>query len=237
MTRFLTVLFLMLIGGTSASAEEVTFKSEDGVTITGDVSKGATDTVIVLFHMAGASRGEYRDIAPELNRLGYTTLAVDQRSGGAFGGVRNETAAVTGRQPFLAAIPDLKASVRFARERLGAQRVGVVGSSYSASLVLVLAGQDRGFADVIISFSPGEYFPDKSLVRTSAANIEVPVFLTAAKNEAGQWQLISDAIGSAATGFIPRGAGRHGVTALLTSARDEYWVALRNFLGENFPAQ
>lgn len=48
--------------------------------------------VILLFHMAGASRREYRDIAPRLVGLGYLTLAVDRRSGGRFGGGANRTA-------------------------------------------------------------------------------------------------------------------------------------------------
>jgi len=184
--------------------------------------------------MAGASRGEYQQIAPALNALGYTTLAVDQRSGRAFGGVKNQTAArVSGKRAFLEAVPDLKAAVAYARQSLGATRVGVVGSSYSASL----AGQDRGFADAVMSFSPGEYFPDRSLVRTSAAGITVPVFITAARSEASQWQPIADVIGNRATGFVPRGAGKHGATTLLTDARDEYWAALRAFLQTNLPAQ
>jgi len=238
MFRFFAVLALAFLAASPLRAETVTFPASDGLTVTAEVSRGATNTVIVLFHMAGASRGEYRKIAPVLNSLGYTTLAVDQRSGGSFGGVRNETAArVSGKQAFLKAVPDLKAAVAYARRSLGATKVGVVGSSYSASLVLVLAGQDRGFADAVVSFSPGEYFPDRKLVSRSAAGIAVPVFITAARNEASQWQPISQAIGGGATGFIPRGAGRHGATALLTSAREEYWSALRNFLATNLPAQ
>ncbi len=237
MNRFFAAFALLLLASNPLRAETVTFPASDGLTITADVSRGSSDTVIVLFHMAGASRGEYQEIAPVLNRMGYTTLAVDQRSGRSFGGVRNETAARSGKRPFLAAIPDLKAAAAYARQNLGARKVGVVGSSYSASLVLVLAGQDRGFADAVMSFSPGEYFPDRSLVRTSAANIAVPVFITAARSEATQWQPISEIIGGQATGFIPRGAGKHGATALLTSARDEYWAALRNFLKTNLPAQ
>jgi len=226
MIRIFVALAMMVFAIGPVRAETVSFSASDGVTVTADVSRGSTNTVIVLFHMAGASRGEYREIAPVLNSLGYTTLAVDQRAGRSFAGVKNETAArVPGKSQFIDAIPDLKAAVAYA------------GSSYSASLVLVLAGQDRGFADAVMSFSPGEYFPDRSLVRTSAAGITVPVFITAARSEATQWQPIAKVIGGRVTGFTPRAAGKHGATALLTEARDEYWAALRGFLQANFPAQ
>lgn len=238
MIRFFVALALAIFSTTSLRAETVSFQASDGVTVTADVSRGSTNTVIVLFHMAGASRGEYKQIAPALNSLGYTTLAVDQRSGRSFGGVKNETAArVPGKSAFIDAVPDLKAAVNYARQSLGATRVGVVGSSYSASLVLVLAGQDRGFADAIMSFSPGEYFPDRALVKKSAAGITVPVFITAARNEASQWKPIAEVIGGRATGFVPNGAGKHGATALLTPARDEYWAALQGFLKANLPAK
>ena len=238
MIRFFVALAFMVLASTSLRAETVSFQASDGVVITADVSRGSTNTVIVLFHMAGASRGEYQQIAPALNALGYTTLAVDQRSGRSFGGVKNETATrVPGKSAFLDAVPDLKAAAKYARQSLGATRVGVVGSSYSASLVLVLAGQDRGFADAVMSFSPGEYFPNRSLVRTSAAGISVPVFITAARSEAPQWKPIAEAIGRRATGFVPSGAGKHGATALLIPERDEYWVALQGFLRTNLPPQ
>ena len=143
MIRFFAAFALLVFATIPLRAETVSFQAEDGVTVAADVSRGTTNTVIVLFHMAGASRGEYQKIAPALNSLGYTTLAVDQRSGRAFGGVKNETAArVSGKSAFIDAVPDLKAAVSYARQSLGAARVGVVGSSYSASLVLVLAGQD-----------------------------------------------------------------------------------------------
>jgi len=238
MIRIFVALAMMVFAIGPVRAETVSFSASDGVTVTADVSRGSTNTVIVLFHMAGASRGEYREIAPVLNSLGYTTLAVDQRAGRSFAGVKNETAArVPGKSQFIDAIPDLKAAVAYARQSLGAARIGVVGSSYSASLVLVLAGQDRGFADAVMSFSPGEYFPDRSLVLTSAAGITVPVFITAARSEATQCQPIAKVIGGRVTGFTPRAAGKHGATALLTEARDEYWAALRGFLQANFPAQ
>jgi len=238
--RLLHVFVLACLASLPARAGTVTFEAEDGVLVTADALRPETfpKTVIVLFHMAGASRGEYLDIAKRLNRMGYATLAVDQRSGGMFNGIKNETAARFGRDPgYAGAIPDLKAAVSHAREKLGAERIGVIGSSYSAALVLVLAGRERNFADAVMAFSPGEYFSDRQFVKSALAGISVPVFLTAARSEAGQWRPFADILKDRASGFVPKGNGRHGATALLSSDGKEYWAALEAFLTKHLPAR
>jgi dienelactone hydrolase len=235
---FLFVLFLITVVSSISIAETVQFKATDGVLITAETGGKARGPVIILFHMAGASRGEYRDIAPRLHTLGYRTLAVDQRSGGGFNGVRNETVAGVGRSAgYAAAIPDLKAAGIYARHVMKAKRVGVIGSSYSASLVLIVAGNDAGFADAVMSFSPGEYFSDGRHVRTAATKIKAPVFLTAARGEIGQITPIAKVITSPVTVFKPKGSGRHGATALATKSKAEYWAALEAFLAKHFPAR
>lgn len=240
MLKFLATLLTVSAFMTSAHAEQVSFKAADGLEITADLQKpeGAYSTAIVLFHMAGASRGEYRDIAPVLNKLGYATLAVDQRSGSAFNGVKNETAARGGGNvAYAKAIPDLKAASSWARANIGARQIGVLGSSYSSALVLALAGQNRDFADAVMSFSPGEYFDDKRFVSKNLTSIDVPVFITSAKNETGNWKKFLKDIKSPSVGFVPKGSGRHGATALISKQGDEYWAALKQFLAENLPAK
>ena len=229
---FLTALFFH----TAAQAETVQFKAADGVVITAQAGGTGAGTVIVLFHMAGASRGEYNEIAPRLHQLGYRTLAVDQRSGRSFDGVQNETAARVGRDPgYAAAAPDLRAASAYARGVMQAKRVAVVGSSYSAALVVILAGKDRQFADAVMAFSPGEYIAPQGSVAKSAAQIKVPVFLTAARNEISQVKPIAARVTSSVVLFKPKGAGRHGATTLLTKDRAEYWTALERFLHDNVP--
>lgn len=89
------------------------FPVSDSVTVAADFNtpSATAKTVIVLNHMARASRGEYLKIAERLNALGYATLAVDQRCGGQFNGVKNETVAAAGdSKDFVDAIPDLVAA-------------------------------------------------------------------------------------------------------------------------------
>ncbi|MEP3277523.1 MAG: hypothetical protein ABJN26_15015 [Stappiaceae bacterium] len=239
MIRILATTCILATSIVSSFAETVRIKAADGVEITAEFEKpeGDFSTTLVLYHMAGASRGEYQDIAPVLNKAGYATLAVDQRSGGAFNGVKNETAAQSGGNvPYVKAMPDLIAASQWARQNSGATQVGVIGSSYSAGLILALAGRDRDFADAVISFSRGEYYGSDDYVSRELDGIRVPVFLSSARNEAGQWKPFAGKITSPVTEFVPNGAGRHGATALVSKDGAEYWDALNRFLAEHLPA-
>lgn len=237
----LLALLTTLITLPAAALETVQFPSGDGLPITADLYRpdSAPRAALLLFHMAGSSRGEYRDIAPRLAELGYLAVAIDLRSGGGFAGVVNETAAAAGPDPgYEAAIPDIEAALGWARANLEVERIGVVGSSYSASLVLVLAGRDPDFADAVMAFSPGEYFSDRRYVRTAAVGVTVPVFITSAKGETGNWKPIIDAIpGPGKVGFKPPVAGRHGARALVADTSGAYWNALDAFLARYLPAR
>ena len=238
MNKPFIALAALFLTASAALAETVQFKAADGVVVTADFQKPdqAYGTVLVLYHMAGASRGEYTDIAKRLRGLGYATLAVDQRSGGKFNGVKNETAAKAGGNvAYVNAIPDMQAAAAWARKNAGAGKVGVLGSSYSAGLVLVLAAEDNGFADAVMAFSPGEYFGGGNYVSKRLGKLTAPVFLTAARNETGQWKPFKKKIAGPVTGFQPKGSGRHGASALISSDGAEYWAALTAFLEAHLP--
>ena len=225
---------------TPAGVRELHFPAGDGVTVTADVymPHPATAPMIVLFHQAGYSRGEYRTIAPKLNELGFNTLAVDARSGEATEGVGNETAASACKlgkpTSYIDAIADLKAAVAQART-LATGKVVIWGSSYSSALVLVLGAELK--VDAVLAFSPGEYFDDlgksKTWVADSAKPLAVPVFITSAKDEAKEWAPIAAAIDPAKlTTFVPATAGHHGSSTLWPTQpdRDAYWTAVTAFL-------
>ncbi|MGB5348760.1 MAG: alpha/beta hydrolase, partial [Polyangiales bacterium] len=142
LTWGLTALAVMLAGmaGTALAnpgVESVDFPTEGGIQGRADVyvSKNESGTLVLLFHQAGWSRGEYREIAPKLVEAGYRVMAVDQRSGGAVNGVQNEThrrATKMGlARSYLDAYADLEAALGYARKKLGATRIIAWGSSYS----------------------------------------------------------------------------------------------------------
>jgi pimeloyl-ACP methyl ester carboxylesterase len=219
----------------TAFTKTIEFASEDGLMITADhyhIKK--TAPVIILCHQAGWSRGEYQEIAPKLNALGFNCIALDQRSGGAVNGVTNETAkrAAEAGKPttYNDAKQDINAGIAKAKE-LYSTKVTLWGSSYSSALALIVATENDD-VEQVLSFSPGEYLGTVK-VGESITTLNKPAFLTSSNSEQGQTKLIFDEIISTEkTHFIPTGAGEHGSRALWEEKADyaEYWVAVKAFL-------
>ena len=112
-----------------------------------------------------------------------------------------------------------------------------MGSSYSAALVLKVAGDIPELIDGVLAFSPGEYFShqgkSKTWIRDSAKHINIPVFITSSRKETSNWQGIFDVIRSDdKNSFIPVTQGRHGSRALWKKYNDSesYWQAINQFL-------
>jgi alpha-beta hydrolase superfamily lysophospholipase len=248
LSRFGLAALLLAAPLAAQAPKTITFPSADSVPVTADLYAPLPSTApfIVLFHQAGASRGEYREIAPKLVAMGFNCMAVDQRSGDAVNGVRNVTAreANDRHQPvsMLSARQDLESALRYARERYARGPLLAWGSSYSAALVLVVAGQNRGLVDGVLAFSPGEYFPvapgRPTLVTEAARAIRVPVFITSARSEQNDWRSIFAALSPAVRrAYVPEAEGRHGSSALWkeTPGQEGYWQAVRGFLNRRFP--
>lgn len=237
-----TVLSFMLL-----TAEEqpktITFFSEDSLKITADLymtNEDRSTPFIILFHQAGWSRGEYMETAPNLNALGFNCMAVDQRSGGSVNEIKNETARRAKAQgigtDYLDAYPDMTAAIEFAKVNYADGKLIIWGSSYSAALVLHIAGQRKDI-DAVMAFSPGEYFKKagkpEDWIQSSAKNLQVPVFITSAKGEKSYWEEIYRAIPSnEKTTFLPKTEGNHGSRALWSKFDDSaaYWKAVKDFL-------
>jgi dienelactone hydrolase len=242
-------IFLFLMGAKSPADlpyKTVTFPSADGLEITADLyHKYPHDApFLILFHQAGYSRGEYRDIALKLNEIGFNALAVDLRSGKEVNKVVNETAKRAAEKnlpdSYLDALPDMMAAINFVKNNYASRQVIIWGSSYSAALVLKIAGDNPGLVSGVIAFSPGEYFErlgkSATFIEESARKIEIPVFITSAKNEKDRWWSIYQAIPSKKKSyFLPQSDGIHGSRALWESTPDnqEYWDAVKKFL-QNF---
>ncbi|HSN83033.1 MAG TPA: alpha/beta fold hydrolase [Polyangiales bacterium] len=232
-----------------ADFESIDFPTAGGFEARADSyqPKAPSPTLIILFHQAGWSRGEYREIAPKLAARGYRVMAVDQRSGKGVNGVVNETAKRARSkglaQDYLDAYSDLEAALEHARKKLKAERIIVWGSSYSASLVLRLAAEHPEQVVGVVAFSPGEYFKSgrgSAYVEDFAKRIKQPLFITSSKNERAQVKPIFDASPSEKKIlFTPASAGQHGSRALWEKWHDHdvYWTAIQGFLKEYAPAR
>lgn len=225
----------------SAAIKPITLKAADGVTIFGSLYAAQNPkAIILLFHQAGSGKGEYATIAPRLAAMGYSALAIDQRSGGDLFG-RNETAAALGHEAsYLDAKADLQAAVDWAVPQ--GKPVMLWGSSYSSALVFLVAAENAGKVAAVLSFSPGEYLGNPSLVRDAAARVTVPVFVTSAKEAreiAAAKAIVEAAPGTHNVRFAPRIAGVHGSSTLITKRNphgaEENWQAVEGFLRQIAP--
>ena len=214
----------------------VTFPSRDSLLVTGDwYPVENTLPVILLCHQNRYSRGEYRETAIKLNKFGFNCLAIDQRVGDEINGVKNETAARAKQQKLNPAAADAEqdilSGIDFLYEKYH-RKIILLGSSYSASLVLkIAAGNPKVLA--VIAFSPGEYFPDKKHVSKNISTLTKPVFVTSSLDEAaGVTDLVKDVNARIKVQYIPKSKGVHGSKALWDNNPDhnEYWVTLMSFL-------
>ena len=217
----------------------VTLRAGDGLTVFARLyAAKKPKALILLFHQAGSSKDEYATIAPRLAKAGYSSLAVDARVGGTLFGV-NETAAALKTSDYIEAQKDMQAALIWAEP----QNLPIIlwGSSYSASLVFPLADVNQDKVRAILSFSPGEYFDDKTLVGQAAADVTVPVFITSANapDEIAAAQKIAAAVpGGRAQQYVPKD-GVHGSSTLIAAKEpkgaEANWAAVMAFLKKVAP--
>jgi dienelactone hydrolase len=238
----IAAMLLLCFPASAAAARQpqtqaVTFRTADRVTVYAWYHKVTpSHATILLFHQAGSSHQEYDAIAPRLNALGYSTLAVDQRAGGAMFGPNLTRAELGYEGSYESALSDLRAAITWAH-RNASHRVILWGSSYSASLAFAAAAQTRGIT-ALLAFSPGEYFDDKQFVRRAAAQVTIPFFVDSAANQEEIRAAAEIAAASPShhkTVYVPQ-YGIHGSSTLLES-RDpagarENWAAVERFLRE-----
>ncbi len=217
-------------------AKQITFNAADQLQVTADdyvVDKNAQ--YIILLHQARSSRGEYREIASRLNKLNYNCLAIDLRSGNEGNGVTNETAMRAknfGRsQEYLDAVPDIIGAINYAQGK-SRKPVILLGSSFSASLALIVAKDDNK-VQAVMAFSPGEYFGDKMNVQKTITGFSKPILAVCSADEDSYLaELMSGVVSAKKIIFSPGKGGKHGSKSLTKANPNsgDYWLNVINFL-------
>lgn len=213
--------------------------SKDSLPISADIYEvNNKKPTILLCHQAGFSRGEYKNTALKLMDLGFSSIAIDQRSGKEVNGVINETAVAAEKKNlarnYLDAKQDIDAAIDYMYEMNGNQPIILVGSSYSATLALLIATESEKIK-AVAAFSPGEYFKGID-IKNSIKSITKPIFVTSSQKESvALEELISLIDSKYVTQFKPSVEGIHGSKALWdsTAGNEDYWNVFKDFLQKN----
>lgn len=214
-----------------------------GVLLVGDHYRAAQPAAptVVLFHQAGGdARGELAPIARRLQAEGFEVFAWDVRGGGDRFGETNRTVAGLDA-PFdggyCDAYPDLEAALRASWRAGSGGPMTVVGSSYSAALVVRLAAEEGALLAGAAAFSPASSRMDDCAVETWLPEVgDVPLlaFRPTAELEvesvAAQRDLLT---GAGVEVFVADGS--HGASLLVPERSDgaeRAWERFRAFLDD-----
>ena len=242
MKNIMMLCLLFFVSFTANAYEDISFPSRDGVEISAFLSTdhNRSKPFILLFHQAHYSRGEYIEMMPKLNAMGFNVMAPDLRNGNEVNGIVNETSNRAFEQDldinYIATVPDIEASITYAKKHLASGKLLLWGSSYSASLVLLIADHTPEI-DAVLAFSPGEYYKKQgeTYIQNHVSHLNMPVFITSAKDEKKNWWPIYQAIPSKEkVYFLPESEGVHGAKALWDNnpSNQKYWKSVNNFLNK-----
>jgi dienelactone hydrolase len=137
----------------AASTQDVSFKTDDGVTIAGTLTlPGSPGPGIILVHALSRTRNDWNVVASRLADAGFVALAIDLRGHGVSGPLPDGT----DLQQLLPMVADVKAA-RFylaSRREVTPNRIGIAGASIGADLAILVAAADPAVRSLVL-LSPG----------------------------------------------------------------------------------
>ena len=130
-----------------ADYEEVSFSSEDGITLKGWLVKPlhprTPSPAIIICHGVGANRSDFTELAVQLKKRGYFVLQFDFRGHGESGGSRTSLGYLEQKDVF-AAIDYLKS-----RREIDKNRLGIYGFSMGGAAAILAAARTGAFSAVV----------------------------------------------------------------------------------------
>jgi alpha-beta hydrolase superfamily lysophospholipase len=140
-----SLLLVVPEGAAGRSAQRVTFRTDDGVTLWGTWYEPSTrlGPAVILVHMLQRSRRDWEGLAPRLAEAGIGALAFDLRGHGESTGSADSLRAMVG---------DITAARRFVATRFDVVqgRVGLLGASLGANLAALEAADDPGVVSLAL---------------------------------------------------------------------------------------
>ncbi|HLC39594.1 MAG TPA: alpha/beta fold hydrolase [archaeon] len=138
-----------------AAPAEVTFLTDDGVTIRGTYYAGGNNSIILL-HMLIRSRNDYNFFAKQLQQNGYSVLSIDFRGHG-----QSIPPSFNQIDDFNKLFIDVAAAKNFLAASKGkpADRISIIGASIGANIALRYAADNPSIRSIIL-LSPGNNYHD-----------------------------------------------------------------------------
>lgn len=235
--------------------ETVTFLGEDTLKISADFyrTENKQAPILLMFHQSASSRGEYANIAPNLQKRGFNCLAVDLRWGKRdfWNKVPNETGRRYGSWEVIdnyertyeyqyekvwprmfASYDDILSSIDYVKREGYEGPLILWGSSFSAMFVFKAAIDRQEQVDGVVAFSPGEYYEkDTTMLINWIQQVNQPVFINAGKDTSEYLMtrpLFESLPKNEAHKFYQSSKGRHGSSVLISD--DLNWKPLISFL-------
>ena len=126
------------LGATLAKAEDVAFKSTDGIELAGWLLRGAAKMPpILVCHDLGESKNAVINVAIALNNAGFTVLAFDFRGHGASGG-DGSTLGIDEVRDVLGAIDYV---THLSEDGVDVRAIGIFGAGMGAHAAVLAAGE------------------------------------------------------------------------------------------------
>lgn len=154
--RIFLLASLLALGASplrAAAVQDVTFRTDDGVTIVGSLYVPARPgPAVILLHALGRTREDWRSVATRLSDAGFVALAIDLRGHGASGPLP-EGATL---ENLTGMVADVKAARAFlaTRHEVSPNRIGIAGASIGANLAMLYAAGDQAVRSIAL-LSPG----------------------------------------------------------------------------------
>lgn len=182
-------ILLLTVGSGSGAPREVTFMTQDSVTIYGTLQtpEGNEESPgLVLLPMLMHKRKDWNAFAAEAVQAGFTVLAIDLRGHGQSVSRGDHTldAREFSNAEFAKMVEDVRAAVGFlqAQNRVDARRISVLGASIGANLALRYAATDTTIRSVGL-LSPGLDYRGLTTEDAMKTYGERPVLLIAARDD------------------------------------------------------
>jgi len=202
------VLVLVLAGCTMTSTKML--ETNDGYDISYDYHPAEGKTGVILLHMLGRTKADWKPFATELHKLSYPTIAIDLRGHGDSDGNWQKF----DEDDFKAMTNDVKTASDFLASK-GVTSVVVIGASIGANTALIY-GVDAPEVKAMALLSPGLDYRGVKTEDAARRNTK-PAFLTAARDDAYSAQSV-DALSKltkATVKIYP--SGGHGTQLLTTT--------------------